>query len=370
MRVAAIIASEHVSGPARQLTALASRLGQSGIGMRVILLARDHDKRAPLAAHLASAGVEFRIVRDRSAADVALPGAVREALDDFDPDLIQTHGYKATAIGFALRRMPGRRPWIGCFHGATDKGLRDRVYQRLERWMLNSADAVLLVSRSQVAAFTGCAGRAVVIDNAAIPLEEGSAGAAAVVPASLPRPVFGVVGRLSREKGVDVFLHACAALRKAGQRFGAVVVGGGPEDASLYRLCTHLGLGDCVHFAGPVAASTALYRQFDLVVLPSRSEGLPNVLLEALAADVRVAATSVGAVPEVLSVADAGVLAPPGDPAALAAAIAVALEADPRSPEAIRARAAVLDRYSLERRVARHVELYTALVSSRVSLAT
>jgi glycosyltransferase involved in cell wall biosynthesis len=369
MRVAAIIASEHVSGPARQLTALASRLVQSGVGVRVLLLAREAGRRAPLAAHLAAAGVEFRVVPDRRAADIAMLGAVREALEDFDPDLIQTHGYKATAVGYALRHLPGARPWIGCFHGATDKGLRDRIYQRLERWMLGSADAIVLVSKTQLAAIAAHAGRARVIDNAAVPIEETSAAVTDVVPDALPRPIIGVVGRLSREKGVDVFLLACAALRRADVSFHAVVVGDGPERASLQRLCGELNLDDRVRFAGAVPVSTALYRRFDLVVLPSRSEGLPNVLLEALAAGVRVVATSVGAVPEVLSGSGAGVLAPPGDPAALAAGMAAALDADPAAPEAVRARADVLDRYSLEKRVARHLDLYRALVAPGVAAA-
>jgi glycosyltransferase involved in cell wall biosynthesis len=116
-----------------------------------------------------------------------------------------------------------------------------------------------------------------------------------------------------------------------------------------------------VHVPGIVAAVEALYSRLDLLVIPSRSEGLPNVLLEALRADVPVVATRVGAVPEVIDSPLAGVLVPPNDPIALADAIERSLRVGNRD-EARAARREVAERFSLERRATQHLTLYADLL--------
>jgi len=108
----------------------------------------------------------------------------------------------------------------------------------------------------------------------------------------------------------------------------------------------------------------AVYRNLDLLVLPSRSEGLPNTMLEAMQADVPVVATAVGAVPEAVGASPAAHLVAPGSAAALAEAIERALtRGDP--PEAAAARRDVASRFSLERRLEAHVELYRDLLEER-----
>ena len=175
-------------------------------------------------------------------------------------------------------------------------------------------------------------------------------------------PLVGVVGRLSSEKGVDVFLDALALLRDRGRAVHALVAGDGPDRDALKQQAERLGLADAVHFVGPVADVAALYPALDAVVLPSRSEGLPNVLLEALSADRPVVATRVGAVPEVLTDAAAGVVVPPGDAPALADAIAAALSTA-HDPAARAARAETAARFSLARRVDAHRALYRELAA-------
>jgi len=178
---------------------------------------------------------------------------------------------------------------------------------------------------------------------------------------ALPRPLMGVVSRLSSEKGVDVFLDACALLLKQGFAGSAVIAGDGPERARLEEQCGRQGLGSTVRFLGHVDDVTAVYQGLDLFVLPSRSEGLPNALLEALRADVPVVSTTVGAVPEVVGSSAAARLVPPGSPSALADAIQEVIgEGD--TPAAAAARREVVQRFTLERRVAAHLELYRELL--------
>jgi glycosyltransferase involved in cell wall biosynthesis len=365
MRVAALIATESVSGPGRQLAALAHALPTHGVDMEVLLTVRHPP--SSYAMHLEGAGVVYSVIPDGGPIDRRMVRIVSDRLKQTGADILQTHGYKASAIGYVASRAGGI-PWIGFYHGATRKGVKDRVYQLLERRLLLRADRIALVAREQLPLFSAAADRTTVIDNAVIPLPDTS-GRSVLDLEGIDRPIIGVVGRLSREKGVDVFVHACRVLAGRGRRFSAVIVGDGPEEPSLRSLAARLGLERHVRFTGRIDSVAGVYRQFDLVVLPSRSEGLPNVLLEAMAADRPVIATAVGAVPDVLREPGAGVTVRPGDPLTLADAIDAALEAG-NCPDATRARDLTLRRYSLESRVRRHLELYDAcLGSARVGAA-
>jgi len=131
-------------------------------------------------------------------------------------------------------------------------------------------------------------------------------------------------------KGIDVLLEAMALLTQGGRRVTATIVGDGPDRAALQAQAAALGLAAQVRFVGakPARAGFALGR---LLVVPSRAESLPYIVLEAAAAAVALIATRVGGIPEIFG-PDAADLVAPGDPAALADAIRTAL----RNPTAMR----------------------------------
>ena len=177
--------------------------------------------------------------------------------------------------------------------------------------------------------------------------------------------VVGWIGRLSAEKGPDVFLEALAAVDDPGVR--GILVGTGRERAALGALARRLGVEDRVMWPGSVAGAGRLFRAFDCFVLSSRTEGTPIVLFEAMAAEVPVVTTAVGGVPDVVSSTEAS-LVPANDPGALAAAIRGVL-ADPTSAQA-RARSA---RGRLEREramapwVARYEQVYVLVTRRAVT---
>ncbi len=129
-------------------------------------------------------------------------------------------------------------------------------------------------------------------------------------------------GNLLPVKGVDVLIDACAALSARGRDFDLHVVGKGPLRPTLEARAGQAGLGDRVRFHGVVPHDQLAdwFRAASLFVLPSRSEGVPNVLLEAAACGTPFVATDVGGVSEVAHLGSSR-LAPPEDPAALANAI-------------------------------------------------
>jgi len=360
VRVAAVMDTAIVSGPGRQLAAIVEPLRAAGVDVRLFVFQHADREVTPYRRFLERAGVDHVVIPFRGRVDRTLLPALRAALDAWRPDVVQTHSYRPTTLAWLLRRGGAGWRWIGFFHGTTNEDFKVRLYHWLDRRLLPSSDRIVVMSRTQVDHFAGVRTGVEQIYNAVIPTPpaapDDAARAQLATVDSLPRPRLGVVGRLSAEKGVDVMLRAMRLLVDRGVRASLVVAGDGPERAALDALAATLGIADTVRFLGPVLPIEPLYPMLDLLVIPSRSEGLPNVLLEALRADVPVVSTRVGAVPEVLADTRAGRMVPIEDPAALAGAIADALA---EGPDAARAdREAVVRRFSMEQRVAAHVRLY------------
>jgi glycosyltransferase involved in cell wall biosynthesis len=140
-------------------------------------------------------------------------------------------------------------------------------------------------------------------------------------------PLITFVGNLVEVKGVDVLIRALGTVRQRGVRFRGAIVGDGPLRGSLERLIESCGLRDCVRLIGscPLERVPLWHQATDLLVVPSRSEGIPNVIREAQACGTPFLASDVGGVAEVAS---AEALVPPDDVAALAERIGQVLDRD------------------------------------------
>jgi glycosyltransferase involved in cell wall biosynthesis len=139
------------------------------------------------------------------------------------------------------------------------------------------------------------------------------------------------VGELRRLKGLDVLIRALARLDGDGRTLTATIAGDGPDRQTFETEIGALGLKSSVRFVGITPARTA-FALGRFVVVPSRAESLPYIVLEAAAAGRPLIATNVGGIPEIFG-PDADRLVPPGDPEALARALQAAI-ADPRSATA------------------------------------
>lgn len=119
------------------------------------------------------------------------------------------------------------------------------------------------------------------------------------------------IGRMVPIKRVEILLHAVQQLSRLGMHLRLLLVGEGPERPRLQELARRLGVADLCVWTGPVEDMPTLYRAVDAVALPSRNEGTPVVLIEALACGVPVIASAVGGVPDVLRQGEWGYLVPP-----------------------------------------------------------
>jgi glycosyltransferase involved in cell wall biosynthesis len=130
-----------------------------------------------------------------------------------------------------------------------------------------------------------------------------------------------IVGALAARKGQEFALRALALIVDAGVDAVLTLVGEGPDESMLKALASDLELVDRVRFAGPTLDPRPNLHECDIFVLPSRQEGFSNALLEAMASGLPVVATNVGGNAEALMDGEGGIIVPPRDPAAMAAAL-------------------------------------------------
>ena len=171
-------------------------------------------------------------------------------------------------------------------------------------------------------------------------------------------PIIGSLGRLSPEKGYDVLVRALASLD--GVRL--VLVGDGPERADLLALAQDLGVADRLEITGWKVNARDYLGGFDVFVLPSRFEGLPLSVIEAMLAGLPVVATNVGSLSEAVLDDETGLLIPPGDPAALAEALRSLLD-DPERRRRMGERGLRFanERFTIEAMVRSYESLYEEL---------
>lgn len=363
--VAAIIDTSALSGPARQLVHLSRALREHDVRVHVILFGGPRRKKSALIPALEAAGVPHTVVLERRRSDVSVIPRLRETLARIGADLVQTHSYRPAVLTYLLKRSGLRTPWVAFAHGVTTEDWKVRLYHRLDRWVSRRADRIVVMSRRHAENWPEVAAKVDVIYNAVIDEVDGGDLPSATLERvrSLPSPRVGVIGRLSSEKGVDVFLEAVSLLRDRGIAVSGVIAGDGPDRAALEADLQRRRLSASVVMLGAVHPIAPLYRELDAIVIPSRSEGLPNVLLEACRADTPFLATRVGGIPEIVSPHRAGILVEPGRALELADGLATLVERLD-DVDAREGRRRISDQVSLRRRVEAHLALYSAVLCS------
>jgi glycosyltransferase involved in cell wall biosynthesis len=366
-----VLAPAPIGGLERVVEALAAGQRRRGDRVSVALVVGIDEPDPPLAAALAARGVEPVLLRIPPRGYLRERALLRGLLRRVRPDVLHTHGYRPDVLLSGVARGEGI-PVVTTVHGFTGGDWKNRLYERLQCRAFRRFDAVVAVS-GRLAEQLAAAGvpRNVIhsLPNAwgetSAPLPRPAARAAL----GLPEAGFlvGWVGRVSREKGLDVAIEALSHAGRAGETdLRLVVAGEGAERAALQARSASLGLEDRIRWLGAVADAGRYFAAFDAFLISSRTEGTPVVLFEAMAAGVPVVATRVGGIPAVVSDSEA-LLVPPESPEALAAALS-ALRRDPGAARerALSAGARLRAEHGLEPWIDRYSEVYRqALMSSR-----
>lgn len=295
---------------------------------------------AALEPHLALGLLRTRMSRELGPSDVSAYLAIRAHAFATGFNVIHGHGAKGGAYSrLVARALKGAgRNVVSCYtpHGGSlhysPKSLVGAVYMQLERLLERSTDALLFESAYSAARYAAQVGTpacpSVVVPNGLVPDDF------VQVHPGKSTADFLFVGELRRLKGVDVMLQALACVREK-RPVSAVIVGSGPDGNAFKDETARNGLGGFVSFrdAMPAREAFALGRT---MVVPSRAESFPYIVLEAAAAGVPLLATDVGGIPEIVSGTDTA-LVPPDNAQALAEAMLRTL-ADPAVARAKAAR--------------------------------
>lgn len=241
------------------------------------------------------------------------------------PHVLHTHAWGTLCEGLIAARLAGVPVVVHGEHGTLDTRRRTVWVQR---WAWRRADQVLSVSSllaNRMATAIGFPGARIQTIRNGIDVEKFTRGDRAptrqVLGISSQELVIGTVGRLAPVKDHGNLLNALSILKRRGARFQALVVGDGALREALEAQAAALGVRHSVRFLGNRDDIDHLLAAFDIFVLPSRSEGLSNTILEAMAAGLPVVATRVGGAEELLEHGISGLLVAPQDPPGLAQAL-------------------------------------------------
>jgi glycosyltransferase involved in cell wall biosynthesis len=336
LTVLAFRSSTVFAGPERYLMELVGPLADLGFQLELLALYR----RRPADPPIHPLVVLFR-ERGRSAEQWPDPlplsvGTVfrlAQRLNSGPYTLLHCQDYKTDFIGGLAARL-ARVPAVATVHLHPQTTWRLRTYRLIDLVALRLFDQVIAVSeaiRQELLAAGLAPDRVVAIHNG-LDVAQFEAGVAKTEGGRRRQdkdaegPTIAIFGRLDPQKGQRDFLIAARQVHAVRPDAHFVLVGDGPNRARLEQLSEQIGIASHVHFAGHQADVFEWLQRTDVVVLSSRREGLPYVLLEALALARPVVATAVGGIPEVISDGTHGRLLPPGNPGELAQAIVWMLE--------------------------------------------
>lgn len=366
MKVVHLIAPAPAGGAESVVRSVAVGQSRTGHDVEVAVLLPPAEV-SPLVADLESEGITVTQLRNRSRAYLREARQVSALLRSKGAAVLHTHGFHADVIGYlATRRF--RASWVTTAHGFTGGDLKNRLYEVLGTRLMRKSDAVVSVAenvRDRLIRQRVDPARVHLVANGLAPVPFLDRAAARMALGLDPggRTV-GWVGRLSKEKGADLLLDALGILRR--NDITVVVVGDGPERSALERRVASGVAADVrVQFRGQVDNAARYLTAFDALVISSRTEGTPMVLLEALAAGVPVVTFSVGGIPDVVDGASA-FLAPSGDVATLSAQLSTSLDRpEEASRRAAAGRKVFAARYSIETCVGHLSRLYAAVTPTQ-----
>jgi glycosyltransferase involved in cell wall biosynthesis len=374
-------------GTERQATELLKRIDLDRFDVRLASLKSEGTLYAQIADRFPDAPV-FRLTSFYNANACRQYLRLRDLLIREQIDLVHAHDFYSGMLGVIAGRLAGVRVLVSQRHlRLSDR----RIHEWGQRFINRAAYKVLVNSeaiKEHILATSGVPEeKIVVVRNGLITSEEEAAGCNLNGPRqptaaeclcspreeicrefglSSEAKLVGMVGRMEPVKGHRYFVEAAAQVAREHPNAHFLLVGDGQLQKDIRQQAANLGIADRLHLLGYRKDAARIVTAFDLSVLASLHEGLPNTVLEAMAAGVPVVATAVGGTKELITEGETGYLAPPADADTLAQRISWALaHEEERTRFAASARQAVRSNYGMSRMVSEMERLYDQLVAER-----
>jgi|SRR5579884_1161640 len=319
---------------------------------------------------------DVKVIPERDHSFRQIIAGTREFLRTRNVQIVHAHRYKENVIGAIVTLGESRMKLVKTQHGQTETltgfaGAKQWLAHTLDRLTMRYAAARVISVSSHLSGYLKKyvkQDRIVVIPNgldlAGVNCGLTQAEAKKQLGIEEEIPVVGFAGRLERVKRLDIFIHTAVQILKQIPTARFVIAGTGREELHLRQLISDLGFSDSCTFLGYQSDTSAILRAMDVLLITSDHEGLPMVLLEAMALGTVVVARNVGGISEVLSHGETGILVEGQSPADLSRACIEALQNKEKAEYIVRcARKVIETRFLADHNGARVVELYTSLVT-------
>lgn len=309
-------------------------------------------------------------IDDRGLKDISIVRRCLKVCREQNVTIWHAHDYKSNLLGLILRRFWPMR-LVTTVHGWVSAEMRARMYYAVDRFCLPKYERVICVSEDL---FADCRRLGVpqknvtLIENAIDTQQYKRRITASDAKKQLGIPVnslvIGAIGRLAREKAFDMLIRSVDQLLRERIDVHLLIAGEGNQYDELQKLVIDLGREDRIKLTGFVADTSALYQAMDVFALSSLREGLPNVVLEAMAFGVPVVATRIAGLPNIIEDGTNGFLIESGNQEELTFKTAELLaDQSLRFNLGAEARATIESKYSFQKRMQRITSIYDELLA-------
>lgn len=312
--------THEIGGPGKTILETISHIDNKKYNLHIaVFMARCEKEETPFMKEARKRGFNIHIIRSLNQFDPRILLSIFRLIKKHKIDIIHTHEILTDILGYLISKFCNVR-LITTLHGWINNKFKDKVYIYIDNAILKAFNRIIVVSNAMKEQLIHCgisSGNIDVLHNSIVvknykKVSKGYLGE--IVHKKIKRPVIGTIGRLSLEKGHKDFIKAASVVLQKGYDAAFFLIGDGPEKENLLRLIKNLNLEGKIFITGYLRNIQSVYSDIDLMVLPSYTEGLPNVVLEALLMEVPVIATNVGGTPEIIRNDETGFLIRPGFP--------------------------------------------------------
>ncbi len=312
-------------GPDKTVLLSAEQHDPSRVEVVVVYIRDVRDREFSIGEKARTKGLTFYEIEERGKFDPRVLRALREIVLRHDINLVHSHDHKSDLFAFLLRRWLWRRQLslVSTAHAWVMIGLKGEIYRRLDLSLMRRFDHLIAVSHATKDEMVDAGVPADLvsvihngIDTDTWAPNRASGSLRDELNLRQAFPVIGYVGRIMPEKDLETWLRAAALVAKQYPHARFVLVGEGKDGITLgqlKQLAAELGIADRTYFPGYRSDLLPVYAAFDLFVLSSRREGLPNSILEAMAMGLPVVTTDVGGAKEIVVDGQTGYVLPQGD---------------------------------------------------------
>ena len=314
-----------VGGPGKTILESYSHIDKDLFSISIgVFKTRHETKDTPFILEAKRRGITVHEIRSRNQYDPTIVHEIVKLVKNSRTDIVHTHEAMSDICGLIAAKIC-RVPVVTTMHGWIGNNLKHEIYVKIDKKVARFFDRVIVVNAEMrdILLKEGVPSDIISVLHNCIVKEnyykDGTTGyISQSVGKELTRPVIGTLGRLSPEKGHLDFVEAAAIVLARGFEASFVIVGDGPEESRIKDRISEKGLGKSVTLTGYLRDPRRVLQDFDLMVLPSYTEGLPNVVLEAFMMEVPVISTAVGGVPDIIRDGEEGILIKPGNPEKMA----------------------------------------------------